>query len=503
LNPVFSPDSRSVAFWSGVDQTVKRIAVTGGTAVTVCPADRPYGMSWGPSGIVVGQGTKGILRASPDGGPPEVLVSLKPGEAAHGPEVLPADQWVLFTLASGTGGGDRWDTAQIVVQSLKTGERKTLVQGGSDARYLPTGHIVYARGGVLFAIPFDLRQMAVRGESVPMVEGVRRSDGIQTGAAHFSVSRTGSLVYVPGPAGSSAQGDVALVDRKGVIEKLTIPTGSYESLRLSPDGKQLALGVADNRGANTWIYEMSGASSLRQLTFGGRNRLPVWTADGQRIVFQSDREGDLGIFWQRADGTDTARRLTKPEPGTSHAPESWSRPDELFSFSVSTGSGFSLRMFSVRDGKTASFSDVRSGFPIDSVFSPDGKWVAYIQYEGASSSPELRVEPFPATGAKYIISKGVLHPLWSPDGNALFYTAPAQLFMVSITTRPSFKFGPPVRLPRSFQAFGPTTPRSHDIMSDGRFVGVVPLGESVGAPAQIHVVLNWLEELKQRVPVGR
>jgi Tol biopolymer transport system component len=337
---------------------------------------------------------------------------------------------------------------------------------------------------------------------VPIVEGVKRSDGAQTGTAQFSTSDTGSLVYVPGPAlGSSAPGDVALVDRKGTVEKLKVPAGSYEALRLSPDGKQLALGVADDRGANIWIYEMSGASSLRQLTFGGRNRAPVWTADGQRIVFQSDREGDLGIFWQLADGTDTAQRLTKPENGTTHSPESWSRTGELFSFSASSGSRFSLGMFSVRDKKATSFSQVHSGFPIDSVFSPDGQWVAYVQYEGARS--ELLVEPFPSAGAKYLIAKGAIHPLWSPEGNALFYTAPGQFYMVGITTRPSFKFSPPVAVPRPFQALGPAAPRSYDIMPDGRFVGLIPLGENLGLPAQITVVLNWFEELKQRVPLGR
>src|SRR5207249_4414905 len=140
----------------------------------------------------------GIMRVSANGGKPEVIVTAKANERAHGPQMLPDGKTVLFTLAVGITGSERWDKAQIVAQSLKTGERKTLVEGGSDARYLPTGHLVYALGGVLFAIPFDAARLQVSGGPVPIIEGVRRAGG-GTGTAHFSVSPTGSLVYIPGP----------------------------------------------------------------------------------------------------------------------------------------------------------------------------------------------------------------------------------------------------------------------------------------------------------------
>ncbi|MCA1560135.1 MAG: hypothetical protein LC804_07670, partial [Acidobacteria bacterium] len=303
-------------------------------------------------------------------------------------------------------GADKWDRAQVVAQSLKTGERQVIIEGGSDARYVPTGHLVYAQGGLLFATPFDPGRLSPGGGAVPVVEGVRRSDGGQTGVAQFSVATTGSLVYVPGPvSGSFAPGDLALIDRTGGVEKLKIPSGAYEVPRISPDGKRLALGLEDARGANIWIYDLSTASSIRQLTFGGRNRFPVWTADSQRVAFQSDREGDSGIFWQRADGTDTARRLTKPDPGVSHIPESWSRTEDRFLFGASTGSSFSIWTFSVRDGKAEPFNQARSVFPLNAVFSPDGRWVAYSAYEssGAVDNPSGNtgtfVEPFPGTGA--------------------------------------------------------------------------------------------------------
>ena len=202
-DPVFSPDGRSVAFYAAADQTIKTIAVTGGAAVTICPADNPFGMSWGPDGIVFGQGSKGIMRVSPNGGTPDVLVRVKDGEEAHGPQLLPGGQHVLFTLATGTAL-DRWDKARIVVQSLTSGERKTLIEGGSDARYVPTGHIVYALSGSVFAVAFDVQRLEVKGGAVPMVEGVRRAAGSATGAAHFSFSSTGSLIYIPGPVSTSS-----------------------------------------------------------------------------------------------------------------------------------------------------------------------------------------------------------------------------------------------------------------------------------------------------------
>ena len=141
-------------------------------------------MSWGTDGIVFGQANKGIMRVSANGGTPEVLVSVKDGEQAYGPQILPGGETVLFTLATGTAA-ERWDKAQIVTQSLRSGERKTLVDGGSDGRYVPTGHLVYAIGGIVFAVPMDVRRLEVTGGPVPIVEGVRRSERHRRGPVRF------------------------------------------------------------------------------------------------------------------------------------------------------------------------------------------------------------------------------------------------------------------------------------------------------------------------------
>ena len=186
--PVFSPDGRSIAFYAVADQTLKRMTVAGGTAVDPLPGRRARpGISWGPDGIVFGQGRKGIMRVSPNGGTPETIVRVKDGETAHAPQMLPGGQHVLFTLATGTAR-DRWDRARIVVQSLTSGETKTLIEGGSDARYVPTGHIVYALSGSLYAVAFDPQRLEVKGGAVPIVEGVSRATAGVTGAANFSFS---------------------------------------------------------------------------------------------------------------------------------------------------------------------------------------------------------------------------------------------------------------------------------------------------------------------------
>lgn len=421
-------DGQSIAFNSitSGERKLKRIAVNGGAAVTVCAIDGVYDMSWGSEGIVLGQGNKGILLVS-ENGAKKTVVSVKEDELAHGPQILPGGEFVLFTLAKGTAS-DKWDRAQIVVQSVKSGQRKVVINEGSDARYVPTGHIVYAVGGVLFAAPFDMRRLEVTGGPVPVVEGVMRSagnafSGTVTGTAYFNFSTTGTLIYIPGPVSmTSAQSNIILIDRKGVREQLKIPPGPYQAPRFSPDGKRIVVATDDGKEAIVWIYELSGTSTIRKLAFDGRNRFPIWSADGQHVAFQSDRDGDLGIWWQLFDGKSPAVRLTKAEEGTSHVPESWSRQSEgdLLLVSIVKPAGNALYTWSMTDKKLVPFDDVRSVIPTDAVFSPDGRWVAY--QTGINTAHSLYAEPFPRTGTRFPISNGnARHPLWSPDGKELFY----------------------------------------------------------------------------------
>ena len=519
-SPVFSPDGQSVVFYSSGDNTLKKMPVTGGAATTLCAADNPYGISWDGDTVVYGQGPKGIVRVSANGGPPEVLVSAKDGEVLQSPQLLPGGQAILFTLARTADDVELWDKANVVVRSLASGEQRILVQG-SDARYVPTGHLVYAIRGTLFGVTFDVRRLAVTGGPVPLVEGVRRAStgggaaargitigtGGVTGAANFSVSRTGSLVYIPGAVSPSTDRvDVVLSDGASV-KRLTLPSRPFVAPRVSPDGRRIAIGTEDGKEATVWIYELSGTTTIRPLTFSGHNRFPIWTPDGKRVVFQSDREGDLGLFWTAADGTTGAgERLTKADGKTSHVPESWSPTANELIYGVVTGRDEALWTLSMPSRKAAPFDTVHSTTPIGAVFSPDGRWIAYTSTEPGRRTT-VYVQPFPATGPKYELftreADQPHHPVWSPDGKALFYIPrPGGFESVSVTTQPTFTFGNPVAAPRPFGPGAPGTRRLYDITPDGKFVGLVPAGQpdsGTSAPT-IQVVINWTEELKARIP---
>ena len=506
-SPIFSPDGKELAFYSGADQTIKRIAVAGGVASTICQLQgtAPLGVSWTGDSIVYGQNTRGILRVSSKGGKPELLVAASntPPEALLAPQLLPGDRAVLFTVVP----GGNLEGAQLAVQPLPSGQRKILTEG-TDARYVTTGHLVYWLRGTLYAVPFDVGRLELAGTPVPVVQGVNRIGG--SPSPNFSVSDTGSLIYIPGPIGSPSGRSLVLVDRAGHDEALKVASAAYAAPRFSPDGKQLAVGIDDGKEANIWVYDLSSSKQIRQLTFGGKNRYPVWSANGERIAFQSDHEGDLGIFWQRADGKDTAARLTTPAKGIAHTPEAWSQSNERLSFSE-TGGDESASLWTIslkdKDRKPERFGDIRSRAPFNSDFSPDGRWLAYTLRDGGRATVHIRSFP-PSGGSHYQLRDDAHHPMWSRDGKELFYLGTANtvgLFAVSFTEQPSPAFGIPAAL-ASHQTFGatPVTPRNHDIARDGKFITVAdaaPNGSGAPTAPQIRVVLNWFEELKERVPV--
>jgi Tol biopolymer transport system component len=436
---------------------------------------------------------------------------------AGSPQILPGGKALLYTISTG-GGAEAWDKGQIFVQSLKPGgARKPIIQGGADGRYVSTGHIVYAFGGTLFAVPFDLGRLQVTGGQVPVVEGVRRSGA--TGSAQFSFSDTGSLIYIPGPvsATTGSGGVLATISLQSGqasapgIERLKAPPKAYAFPRVSPDGKQVAVSTDDAKDTNVWIVDLAGATAPRQLTLGGANRFPVWSAGGDRVAFQSDREGDPGIFWQKADGTGTAERLTKPEKGIAHIPDSWSPDGKWLAYTAVKGNEFALWMLSLQDKKTTVFAEKAGARIGRAAFSPHGDWLAYQSTETGTN--QIFVQPFPATGAKYPVVVGG-HPFWSPDGQAIILNPGAGLIgTVLITTRPTFSFGPLLQLPGGtsglFSRNPASDPRVWDITRDGkRILGVTnpstgDASSSSGTPAapSIQVVLNWFEDLKQRMTV--
>jgi Tol biopolymer transport system component len=502
--PAFSPDGRALAFWSG-DGTIKRVPIEGGAVVTLCPADNPYGLSWGESGIVFAQGEKGVvMRVSANGGTPEVIARASPGEIVSGPEVLPGGRFVLFSVTA-DASVERWDKARIVVRALDTGQDRTVINGGSDARYLPTGHLVYTTGSVLFAARFDATTAQLEGAALPVLSGVRRAlPGI--GTAHYALSNAGTLVYVPGAAAASTIVDLGLFDRAGNVTRLKLPAGAYSQPRVSPDGRHLAFSVADGQEDFVGLYELSGLKAMRRLTLRGNNRFPVWASNGTRVAYQSDSDGDVSVYWQPADGSGTPERLTRAGAGESHAPESWSPASNTLLFSARKDGAETLWALSLADRKATPVADVRSTVPVNAVFSPNGRWIAYQSDQ--SGRITVYVQPVPPTGAAYqLVPRGIdvpHEPMWSPDSKELFYNPRAGSFeVVAVTTEPHFEFGIPIALPRPFRLTPPQGRRSYDVTPDGRLVAVIlpeSGDESAGAP-QLALVLNWHEELKEKVPL--
>ena len=517
LTPVgaaFSPDGESVVFYSTFDGSLKRIPVAGGQALTIAQGlTTPSGLTWGEGGIVFGQDAAGVFRVSPNGGKPEPLATVEAGEVVCCPQVLPGGKAVMFTVARNinNGGVDRWDTAHIVVQSLASGERRTIINGGADARYLPTGHVVYAVAGTLFAVAFDADTQTVRGNPVAMVTGVRRG---ADGGAILSVSNTGSLLFAPGPVErlGAALRVPTLARRNGKAASLAVPAGPYRHPRVSPDGKRLAVGIDEDTTAEVWIYDLSGTTAMRRLTFGGRNRSPVWSADGRRLAFQSDRDGTPSIYVQNADGGGAAERLTTAAQGSSHTPDSWSPDARTLLFSEHKGDTFSLMAYSVSETRAVTFGGVQSLQPVDAVFSPDGRWVAYASSPVAgglvSTDRGIFVQPFPATGATYQVPKTRLdfHPTWALSGREIFYVptiSAANVTAVSVQILPSLTFGPPAPVAGVPQpAFTSNLPRGYDVLPDGSFLTLLPAdnASSGAAGSEMRVILNWFEELKRLVP---
>ena len=507
--PFFSADGQSIGFWT--DGQLKRVSVSGGAPVTLTDAEPPSGASWGPDDTIVYGQSDGIWRISANGGTPVRIVATEENQQVSGPQVLAGGASVLFTLARGTGA-NRWDEAQIIVQSLESAERTVLIEGGAAARYVRTGHLVYAVGNVLYAVAFDADSLTVSGGSVPMVEGVRRATdpGVSSGTANFSISEQGGLVYVSGGLASSDR-TLALVGRNGEVEPVDVPPAQYLTPRVSPDGRKLVVQTAEDEGNVLWVYDLSGDTQIQQLTFEGDNQRPVWTPDSQRITFSSDRDGTMSLYWMPADGSGIPERLTTAEAGTFHWAGGWSPDGQILLFNVQRDLTTDWDIWTLLgpDRETRSLYDAPNTIYLGAELSPNGEWLAY----GAGSNSvtmDVYVEPFPPTGSRRRVSQsGGYWPLWSPDGDRLFYrpistTAGLTLRSVDVVAEPGFAFSNERTLPIDgfiVVAFH----RDYDITPDGeRFIMVFPADQTEADESsrfQINVVLNWTQELLERVPV--
>jgi eukaryotic-like serine/threonine-protein kinase len=426
FGPFVSADSTSVGF--SEDRTLKRISILGGPPATICSVQgQVRGASWGADGtIVFGGELGGLWRVSASGGEPEQITKVDStrGEQSHSwPNILPGGRAVVFTIVLVTGG---IETAQSALLNLDTGQRRTLITGGSYPRYAPTGHLVYAIDGTLRAVGFDLERLEVTTPPVPLLEGVVTKS---SGAADFAFAADGTLVYIPGSADRESERTVAWVDQAGREEPVPgLSASNSRSVRLSPDGRHLAIDSGQPR--DIWTYDIARGTRTKITTDAADDQYPLWTLNGQRIVFTSNRGGRQELYSQKADGSDVAERLFPITEGTdSILTGTWSRDGTKLLFS-GTGIG-AVTMAGDRKVERLMPSQSSEGAP---TMSPDGGWMAYMSQR--SGRFEVYVERYPQLGDRQQLSRdGGWAPRWSPDGHALYYLSldGTSLFSVPIS----------------------------------------------------------------------
>jgi eukaryotic-like serine/threonine-protein kinase len=499
--PFFSPDGRFVGYFDFAAGELRRIPIGGGTPVGLAKVANVFGARWDADDTILYGADTGIWKISAAGGTPEQLIRMDGGSRPHGPQLLSGGEWVLFTLRSGVGSS-LWDEAQVVVQSLRTGERK-VIRAGRDARYLPTGHIVYALDATLFAIGFDVARLETTGAPIPVVEGLRFAAAFpgMTGSANYDVSASGVLVYVRGQRQPPVARQLVAVDRKGVVEPLVAERRDYWRPRVSPDGKRVAVEVNDDRGEHVWIVDLDDGNASPLELDGLRSVFSAWAPDGHSVVFRLDRSDQYGIYQQPADGSEMPRLLYGATEDL--MPGDISRDGVLvFAAGEQTGRRSILTM-PMNESRATAFLETPALEHMP-VFSRDGKWIAYASNETGRSEIYVRAYPRSDAPARLISDSGGTAPLWSPDGAELFYRNTGGS-LVAVPMQAGTRAGRTQELFRVQDRFRVSgNAAAYDIEPSGRrFIMVTQPDNLRPVREQITVVVNWIEELKRLVPLAR
>jgi len=513
VQPFFSPDGG----WLGFIRARKliKVQVRSGRIVQGSPAvelasataDWTRGVSWGDGGTILYAPQPvagGLWRVSSDGGPPTELTRPdgSKSELSHRwPQVLPGGRAALFTALHASG---RQDRSAIAVVSLDTGRVAKLVDGGSYARYVPTGHLVYGRDGSLLALPFDLSTLKVTGTPTPVVNGVAMESFGGSGSASFALSSTGALVYAPGlPA--MPKSSLIWVDRDGQVESVTPDQRTYGGrATLSPDGQKLVVEIEEKSFANLWTYDLRD-HRWQQLTFEGDNSFPAWSSTGEQLAFASNRDGAFNLYVMRADGERPPERRTRS--ANWQFPYSWSPDGRFLAYQeVDSNAGWSTWILPL-EGDRKAWRWGADGVDVTvPTFSPTRPWIAYQSTE--SGRWEVWVRPFPGPGPRILASgaNGGRAPFWSQDGRTLFYLDDTRIMAATVEPGASLRLSPPhLAFPLPF-APDPRGNAYHSpfraVTPDGRRVVVVRPDQQVAPEIrQLVVIPNWFEEVKAGVPV--
>ena len=489
FSPFFSPDGQWVGFFA--NYKIRKVLRSGGAPVAIADVselagNRSAAASWeAPDTIYFTPDiTKGIWRVSSQGGTPAEVTTPADRELFHlWPQLLPGGKALLF---SAIGAGP---DAHAYVQLLDTGERKPLLRG-LGTRYVPTGHLVFVQGGSIMAVPFDVSRLEVTGSAIGVVSDVIEPLRLRTTPAGFnplfdvSPARTLAFLSVNRPPRHA----LVWVDRLGREQPVGASGGTYFTPRLSPDGRRVAVVVQGDDRDDVWLYDVV-RNFWNRFTTDGNNGFPVWTLDGLRLAYNTDRGGPVSVDWKRLDGS-AAETLVPSERGGSF-PFSWS-PDGALAFVANRPR---QDLWILRRGSNAPTPFVSDpaveGAPM---FSPDGRAIAYVSNETGRN--EIYVRPFPGPGERLTITnEGGSEPYWSPNGREVFYRNGDAMMAVEVTTTPTLKVAAPRLLFEKHYEASVALYANYSVAADGqRFVMVKSIDEGT-APPQINVFINWSDEL--------
>ena len=477
-SPFFSPDGRSVGFF--VKEQLKTVSLRGGDPVILCNAGLSSGGSWSDDGMIYFCGAGSLFRVSSTGGDPEDL-GIESELIGSYPQVLPDGKAVLTS-----SGAD----AELVF--LETIEKKILVEGVLYARYIPTGHLVYVRAGALEAVPFSLATLKETGPRVPIINNVL-SDSVY-GSAQFAFSNDGTLVYVPG--GDTGKTIPVWIDRHGKEEPLGMTAQCYGTPKLSPDGQRLAI-VVQELQSNVYVYDI--ATEIRtKLTQEGDNIVPVWTPDGKKVAFSCRRENEerWNLFWAPADGSSKAESLYSSQHEL--GPRTW-HPDGKRLMVRSSDLGICILSVDEPHELESVFKPDFATF--QEALSPDGKYIVYASNKEGDFQVYVRPYPEWENWEKRISLDFGEEPIWSNNGDELFYRSRDKWMAVPISMEPEFKAGKPQEVFKG--SYINVAGFSYDVAPDGqRFLVLKPQYDD-SKERVLHVVTNWFEELKRFAPSGK